>query len=399
VSHVDFKAFDADNHYYEAEDAFIRHIEPQYAKRAMQWAHINGKQRLLVGGAINRFIPNPTFDPVAKPGILDEYFRGRNPEGKSVPELFGELEPIRKEYRDREARLAVLDEQGLDGAFMFPTLGVGMEQALLDDPPAMMAAFRAFNRWLDEDWGFNYQDRLFAAPYIPLADIDNAIAELEWALERDMRVFITGVGPILIAEGGRSQADPFYDRFWERVNEAGVVVALHGGDSAYSRYLRDWGQDGPMEAFRQTPLRGLLSHDPVHDTVAAMLAERFFHRFPNIRVASIELGSTWVAPLFQKLKKSFGQQPNMWPEDPRETFKRHVFVSPYYEDDLGALRDQIGASQMLMGSDWPHAEGLAEPTAFIDDLRRHGISDDEARLIMRENGLGLTRRLVGAGAR
>ena len=45
----------------------------------MEWATINGKQRLLVGGKVNRFIPNPTFDPVSKPGALDEYFRGRNP--------------------------------------------------------------------------------------------------------------------------------------------------------------------------------------------------------------------------------------------------------------------------------------------------------------------------------
>ena len=67
---IDFEAFDADNHYYEATDAFTRYIEPAFARRAMQWATVGGKQRLLVGGKINRFIPNPTFDPVAKPGAL-----------------------------------------------------------------------------------------------------------------------------------------------------------------------------------------------------------------------------------------------------------------------------------------------------------------------------------------
>ena len=63
-----FRPFDADNHYYEAEDAFIRHIDPSMAKRCMQWAEVNGKKRLLVGGKINKFIPNPTFDPIAAPG-------------------------------------------------------------------------------------------------------------------------------------------------------------------------------------------------------------------------------------------------------------------------------------------------------------------------------------------
>ena len=139
---VDYVTFDADNHYYEATDAYTRHIDPAMAKRAMQWAEIDGRRRLLVGGTVNRFIPNPLFDPVAKPGSLDEYFRGRNPGAKDMRSLFGELEPIRPEYRDRDARLAVMDQQGLDGCFLFPTLGVGMEEALARDPEALVAAFR-----------------------------------------------------------------------------------------------------------------------------------------------------------------------------------------------------------------------------------------------------------------
>jgi predicted TIM-barrel fold metal-dependent hydrolase len=395
---LDFEAFDADNHYYEATDAFTRYIDPAFARRAMQWATINGKQRLLVGGKVNRFIPNPLFDPVAKPGALDEYFRGRNPGNAGIRDLFGDLDPISPAYRDRDARLAVMDEQHLQAAFFFPTLAVGMEQALIGDPPALMAAFRAFNRWVDDDWGFAYRERIFAAPYITLVDVDNAVAELEWALERDVRTILTGVGPIVTAAGGRAPSDAIYDPFWSRVNEAGITVCLHGGDTAYSRYLEHWGQSAEMEAFRQNPLRMLLSHDPMHDTVAALLADRFFERFPRIRVASIELGSDWAVHLFQKLKKSFGQAPSAYPEDPRDTFRRHVWVSPYYEDDLGALKDLIGVEQILMGSDWPHAEGLAEPTSYIDDLRVFGYTDDEARLVMRENGLGLSKALSKAVA-
>ena len=95
-----FEAFDADNHYYEAEDAFIRHIPRAMAKRCMQWAEIDGKKRLLVGGRVNRFIPNPTFNPVSKPGALDAYFRGRV-SGDDMRQLFGELEPIPAAYRER----------------------------------------------------------------------------------------------------------------------------------------------------------------------------------------------------------------------------------------------------------------------------------------------------------
>src|SRR6202021_3220537 len=107
---VDYTTFDADNHYYEATDAYTRHIDKAMAKRAMQWAEINGRQRLLVGGRVNRFIPNPLFDPVAKPGSLDDYFRGKNKEAKDIRSLFGDLEPIRPETRDADPRLSARDQ-------------------------------------------------------------------------------------------------------------------------------------------------------------------------------------------------------------------------------------------------------------------------------------------------
>ena len=116
-----------------------------------------------------------------------------------------------------------------------------------------------------------------------------------------------------------------------------------------------------MEAFRQNPFRSLISANHHQDNFANLLAHGLFDRFPNLRLASIETRIGWVFHLFEKLKKSFGQTPQAYPEDPRETFKRHVWVSPFYEDELGRLRDLLGADHILMGSDYPHAEGLADP--------------------------------------
>ena len=65
-----------------------------------------------------------------------------------------------------------------------------------------------------------------------------------------------------------------------------------------------------------------------------------------------------------------------------------MWVSPYYEDELAALRDLIGADHMLMGSDYPHAEGLAEPSAYIKDLENFGFTPEDSRLVMRDNGRG-----------
>ena len=73
-------------------------------------------------------------------------------------------------------------------------------------------------------------------------------------------------------------------------------------------------------------------------------------------------------------------------------FRRQVWVSPYYEDDLLDLRDTIGADHMLFGSDFPHAEGLSDPVSFVDDLE--GFSAAEIEQVMRSNGLELTRRVT-----
>ncbi len=66
-----------------------------------------------------------------------------------------------------------MDQQGMQGCIMLPTLGVGMEQALLPDLDATVATFKAFNRWLDDDWASRYQDRIFTAPYITMCKPDN----------------------------------------------------------------------------------------------------------------------------------------------------------------------------------------------------------------------------------
>jgi predicted TIM-barrel fold metal-dependent hydrolase len=73
-----------------------------------------------------------------------------------------------------------------------------------------------------------------------------------------------------------------------------------------------------------------------------------------------------------------------------DAFRRHVWVSPFHEDDLRGMADLIGTERMIMGSDFPHAEGIAEPTDFVHELG--AFSPREVRLIMRDNALALSER-------
>ncbi|MFL2936477.1 MAG: amidohydrolase family protein [Myxococcota bacterium] len=388
---LDYRAFDADHHYYEAEDAFIRHVDRRMQERCMSWAEVSGRKRLMVGGRLNRFIPNPTFDPVAKPGSLDNFFRGKNPEGKDIRELFGQLEPISPAYRDRNARLKQLDQQGIEGAFFFPTLGVGMQESLRHDPEAASAAFTGFNRWLEEDWGYAFEDRIFTAPYISLMDADWAEKELESLLERGARLISMVPGPVPVGDGSMSVADPVFDGFWARISEARIPVAFHAGDSGYRKFTHEaWGGSREFRAFAFNPIITCLSPEPIHDTFAALICHGLFDRHPGVRVASIECGSNWVIDLARRFKKAYGQMPTAFKRDPMETLREHCSVAPYYEDDIQALREIIGTESILFGSDFPHAEGLADPMSFLSEL--DGFSPEEVRMVMRENSYSLLDR-------
>ena len=112
MTEIDYLAFDADNHYYEAVDAFTRHLPAKWADRTVQWCEINGRKYQIVGGKLSKAVVNPTFDPIAKAGAMHEYFRG-NPNGKSPLEFLADREPIPAHYRHSDARVKIMDKQGL----------------------------------------------------------------------------------------------------------------------------------------------------------------------------------------------------------------------------------------------------------------------------------------------
>ena len=199
----------------------------------MQVVEQGSHRLLLVGGRLFRFIPNPTFDPIIVAGCLDAMFRGQVPDGVD-PRSLTTVEPLRPEYQDHDARVATMDEQGLDAALMFPTLGCGLEQVLRLDIPATMATLHAFNQWLDEDWGYSYQDRLISAPMLSLADPDAALEEIDSLVDRGVRIVHVRPAPVPTANGGgRSLGDPLHDPVWARLAAASIPVAFHLGDSGY----------------------------------------------------------------------------------------------------------------------------------------------------------------------
>ncbi len=393
VAELGYQPFDGDNHYYEAEDAFTRHLDPKLGSRVIEWCQIGKRKYHVIGGKVSHAVVNPTFDPVSPAGAMADYFRG-NPTGKSPLEYLGRPEPIRPAYRDRDARLATMDEHGLQKIWLFPTLGMIYEEPLKHDPEAVTLMFTAFNRWLLEDWGFSYQDRIFAGPYISLCDVDWAVRELEWALDNDARTIVMRPAPVHTANGVLAPADPAFDPFWARVNESGITVIVHAGDTGYS--LQGYAPDKGFSAgfgggFR--PNLGALHigiERAIYDFLGSIMVDKIFERFPNIRLASVENGSGFLGDLFKKMRGASNKMPGYFGTDPVELFRRNVWMNPFWEDDVRETADHMGADRVVFGSDWPHIEGMEHPLDYLAELKV--FSEEDRKRILLDNVLELNTR-------
>jgi predicted TIM-barrel fold metal-dependent hydrolase len=375
--------FDADNHLYETEDAFTRHLPDRY-RGAIEYVEVRGRKKIAVKGQISEYIPNPTFEVVARPGAQEDYYRHGNPEGKNRREIFGEPMRCIDAFREPVSRLALMDEQGLDRTLMFPTLASLLEERTRDDPELTHALIHSLNEWLYETWQFNYADRIFTTPIITLPIVERALEELEWVLERGARVVLVRPAPVHGFKGPRSFALPEFDPFWKRVVEADILVALHSSDSGYERYTNDWlGSDSEMLPFQPNAFRMLSSWRPIEDAVASLIAHGALARFPELKIAVIENGSSWVEPLMRSLKDLYKKMPQDFPEEPVAALRRNIHISPFWEEDLGALGELIGPERVLFGSDFPHPEGLADPVSYTSNLEH--LPDDWSRMIMGGN--------------
>ena len=379
-----FEVFDSDNHMYETEDAFTRYLPPDY-RGAIRYVQVDGRTKIAIRGQISEYIPNPTFEVVAPPGAQEEYYRHGNPDGKSLREIFGKPVRCPDWARNAKARLPHLDELGIQGSLMFPTLASLLEERMRDDPDLTHVVVHSLNQWIHDEWTFNYHDRIFATPIITLPIVEKAIEELEWCLERGARCVLIRPAPAWGLRGPRSPGLPEFDPFWARVQEAGVLVGMHSSDSGYADLVSIWEGKTEFLPFKPNPLRLLVMQNrAISDMMTAMVCHGAFTRFPDLRIATIENGGTWVAPLLEKFEDIYKKMPQDFGEHPVEAFKRNVYVNPFWEDALEGLIDVMSPDRLLFGSDYPHPEGLGNPVSFYDDLPP-SLSESDAAKIMGGN--------------
>jgi predicted TIM-barrel fold metal-dependent hydrolase len=334
-----YNVIDADGHVLEPIDIWDKYIEPKFRERAPRIVKdSDGKERLDVEGQV--LGSQKGFGVIGAIGA-----RQGGVEEETMQYIDG-----RKGGFDPHARIPDMDLDGIDAAFLYPS--VGLFAGAIKDPALAAAVCRAYNRWL-ADYCAPYPDRLFGVAMLPMQSIDAAIEEMRYARNRlGMRAGFLRPNPY----NGRMLHHPDYAPFWNEVEELDFSIGLHEGASGGMPQVG-------VDRFDTRGAKHIISH-----TMEMMLAAMSViwsgvcDRHPKVRIAFLESGGGWIAPWLDRMDRHFDDQgfnDSGLSMRPSELFQRNCWISfEPVERSLSVLADFIGPSKILWATDYPHPDGF-----------------------------------------
>lgn len=351
---------DVDQHLFESRTTWSEFIEPMHRADALSitddergWPWLTWRGEHLT----------PLDVPIPERSSLIGDDRLRRLGGDRAPESFEELVP--DAYRSAGARLASLDQFGLDAAVMFPNYGLLWEQRLASDRVAQRANARAYNRFVASVCA-DGDERLFAVAHVMLHDPD-------WAVEEIARVRADGVRLAMVAPApvdGKPLSHTDFDPVWAAFSDHGVAPVFHVSEFE-SPLHPAWRQGEPEDGERLFDSIFLYLAPAV--ALADLILNGTLERFPMLRVGVVELTASWVphfllhidgASDFYALRH--GEPYRRLAARPSEYFLRQVRVAALPYELPNRLVPRVGEETYMIGSDWPHAEGVADPMAAAE---------------------------------
>lgn len=284
-----------------------------------------------------------------------------------------------------------LDETGISWSVLYPTFGLAVGRIV--SLHWAIAACRAYNNWLHEKF-ITKNSRLKGMALIPVQDVDAAVQELRRAVKE-----LGMVGGMLPSNGEGIKDHLGAKLYWpiyEEAEKLGCSVAVHVGS------LHHLGMDGFSTYY---PVHALGHPFGIAIQAAGMLAHGVFERFPKLRVAFLEGGSTWVPFFLDRLDRSYhpGHLQVDLEGDPvggakagekasdyfrRQMREGRMFVGFDVDDDgLGFAVRKAGRDAFLFGSDFPHEVFNAQKCRKeIDELlARSDLSREDKEAVLGGN--------------
>ncbi len=242
---------------------------------------------------------------------------------------------------------------------------------------------RAHNRGMVEFCSVDA--RLLPTCYVPLVDFDRAAAMADEVIEM-------GAAALLIANGcppGHSPSHRSLDAVWARAQDADIPIVFHVGgtgdliDPAYFANGLPIPPDfhGGEENFRSVDYMAIPF--PPMQTLATMVFDGVFDRFPRLRVGVIEQGAIWVPSWMRQMESAFDafvkheERVRALEMRPSDYVRRSMKFTPYPTEDVGWIIREAGAEVAMFSSDYPHVEGGRRPIERFE--RSLGDASDAVR--------------------
>src|SRR5579862_4563148 len=365
-----YNVVDADGHILEPLDLWDHYIDPKFRERRPRFLiDENGKERLGVEG---KLLGNPRgIGSLGSVGVrqgavkLDTL---KYAEGKK-----GGFDP--------HARIPDMDADGIDAAFLYPSLG--LFAGAIHAPDLAAATCRAYNRWL-ADYCKPYPDRLFGVAMLPMQDVDLAIAEMRFAKkELGFRGGFLRPNPY---HGLKMMSDPMYEPFWAAAEDLDFSVGFHEGASSGMPTIG-------VDRFEGRGARHIVSHTMEMMAVClSVIWGGVCERHPKIRIGFLESGGGWIAPWLDRMDRHFDDQgfnDSGLKTRPSELFQRNCWISfEPVESSVGVLADYIGPNKIMWATDYPHPDGFfpGAPQMILDRLKN--VSESTRHQVMAGGELG-----------
>ncbi len=366
-----YKVVDADGHILEPLSLWDDYIDPAFWDRRPQLViDDNGAERISVEGLL---LGNPR-------GIGSLGSIGVRQGDVSVDTL--KYEEGRRGGFDPHVRIVDMDADGIDAAFLYPSLG--LFTGAVEDPDLSAAMSRAYNRWL-ADYCKPYPNRLFGVAMLPMQSVENAMAEMRFVRET------LGMGSGFLRpnpyHGKKMLSDPMYEPFWSLAEALDFSIGFHEGSTNAMPTV------GVDRFENDRAARHMVSH-----TMEMMLAALsviwggVVDRHPKLRIAFLESGGGWIAPWLDRMDRHFDDKgfsetaPSMRPS---ELFERNCWISfEPVENSIGVLADYIGPHKVMWATDYPHQDGFFPGAPEMLRNRLASISKESADQVMAGGALG-----------
>jgi predicted TIM-barrel fold metal-dependent hydrolase len=295
------------------------------------------------GQEFRRELPKPTPGKEKKAGIGINAHPTDASADEFIARALGGNDPVK--------RIADLDDEGVWGEVIYPSLGIWAFN--IRTPEIAKVGARALNEFALDFQG--HSPRFVCCASVPLVDVDDSVAEIKWASNAG---FHAGFLPVRPPFGRPEWNDEEWDPMWAAFAETGMVIGFHIGTEPVDPsgrvgiYYR--GRGGAVLNYVETTYGG-------QRAVTQVIACGALDRHPELRVLVSEGGATWGPFIADRMDEGYRQhgaavRPNL-SKLPSEFLYEQVYASFQHDASAIAASSAMGWTNVMWGSDYPHFEG------------------------------------------